>query len=313
MTAPLRTARRPDFAIVGAMKAGSSLLHNALREHPDVWLPPFEDPYFRDPVFRADDMPEFERRYAARDERRIGMKCPDYLARPEVPARLRTLLHDPDIIVTLRDPVGRALSAYFWWMRFGMVPVRPAEEGLRDALRLARQGSDDPVTQLLDWGLYGRHLSCYLEQFPREKVLVNTDDELRGDPAAVVRQIYEFLGVRPDVAAPSASTRDNPGIYSLERLRFLQRRSRFVLHWDETGTYPSIPKPRTPVPRAFSNAVAAVDRYLLSRVYDNDRPQLSPELTADLYAFYRDDVDRLESMLGRDLSTWRERAAASGG
>lgn len=303
-------SRRPDFVIIGAQKAGSSLLHHSLRAHPQVWLSPAEDPFFRDPVFQEADLDHhFGVAYGGRSEARIGMKCPDYLACQEVPERLHRLLDVPDLLLTLRNPVDRALSAYFWWMRWGLIPVLPAEEGLRAILdaRLATPGqlSDE----ILDWGRYGEHVARYLSIFPREKLHVIVDDDFRRDPASAVRSTFAFLGVRQDVPLPP-STDDNPGIYSLDRLRFLQRRNRYILQWDESSTFASIPKPRRPLHRLVSNVVAGTDRYLLSRVYGNAKPRLSARLRADMHAFYRDDIDRLADLLGISVASWAPSASA---
>ena len=42
---------------------------------------------------------------------------------PLLPEMVRTMLPDVKVIVCLRDPVRRAVSAYFHWMRKGELPV----------------------------------------------------------------------------------------------------------------------------------------------------------------------------------------------
>jgi hypothetical protein len=293
-------SRRPDFVIIGAQKAASTLLMHTIRRHPDAWTPEIEQFYFRDPVYDWIDAKEFLAAYAERPERRLGLKCPDYLGRPEVPARLAADLDVPDLIVCLRDPVSRALSSYFWKMRWGIIPVMPAEEGLRRILDGELRDVDKSVGDVLGWGLYGEHLTRYLEHFPREKLLVLMDDELRRAPADTIDRITGFLGIgglEPD--APSRRAR-NEGVYPLPRMRFLQKRSTVLLHWDADRTFHSVLPPTRPDHRLFSLAVAGIDHYVLSRVYGNARPQLSAELTTALHDYYRDDVRALESLLGLD-------------
>jgi hypothetical protein len=292
--------RLPDFVIVGAQKAASTLLLHSLRRHPEAWLPAAEQPFFRDPVYTPGGFDAFARPYATRSERRLGLKCPDYLARPEVPPRLAADLHDPDLIVCLRDPVARAVSAYFWKMRWGVIPVLPVEEGLRRILNGGLRDHDPTVGEVLHWGNYGSHLSRYLEHFDREKILVLFDDELKRSPAETVNRLTGFLGISDlDPSKPGRRAR-NEGVYSLPRLRFLQRRSSVILRWNADRTYYSIPKPRRVDRRLFSLGIAGIDHVVLSRIHGNRRPRLSAELDRSLRDYYRDDMRLLATLVGRD-------------
>lgn len=300
----------PDFVIIGAQKAASTLLLRSLRQHPQAWLPYKEDPYFRDPVYDESALDSFSEQFAGHTELRLGFKCPDYLGRPEVPTRLHKILSEPDVIVCLRNPVQRALSAYFWKVRWGLIPVEPAEQGLIRVLDGDYRDLDPSVGDILDWGLYHQHLSRYLEYFPREKILILFDDDLRRDPEAVMRDTHEFLGIAPNVIPTGLDVKQNPGIYSLERLRFGQRRSKHMSQWDPARTYHSIPYPKSRVKRAYTDVIAGLDRYVLARRYSNDKPALSPELSKRLWEFYADDVKALQVLVDRDLSSWAPSGAS---
>lgn len=307
------SSRVPDLVIVGAQKAGSVFVQECLRQHPQIWFSAGEDHFFRDPHYHdpRHDRGAFERfarPYARRGERRIGMKCPDYLGRPEVPGRLARDLSNPDLIVCLRDPVQRAVSAYFWWMRWGMIPIQPVEIGLSAILEGSHFAPAAVTAPILEYGRYHEHLQRYLKHFQREKMLVLIDDELRRRPARTLQRAHEFLGVDPE-PTPAAS-KDNTGVYASERLRFLNLRNRYMLSWEESGTMATLRKPLNPGSRLLCNAVAAVDRYVLAPVYGNAKPTLSAELTARLYHHYRDDVAHLEDLLDRDLTAWRPTCAS---
>ncbi|MEJ2887932.1 sulfotransferase domain-containing protein [Actinomycetospora aeridis] len=293
--------RLPDFVIIGAQKAASTLLLNSLRDHPEAWLPAHEEPYFRDPVFTPDGFPAFARPYAYRTETRLGLKCPDYLGRPEVPRRLAGLLDTPDLVVCLRDPVARAVSAYFWKVRWGLLPLLPVDEGMRRLLDGGLRDHDGSAGDVLEWGRYGAHLSRYLEVFPREKLMILVDEDLRRAPDVTLDAVARHLGITERGVGEVSRRGANEGVYSRSRLRFLRLRTPLVLRWDAQRTYASIPKPHRLAPRLANAAVGALDSKVLSRVCDNTRPALSPEVDAELRAFYRDDVAVVEELLGRDL------------
>lgn len=300
-------ARLPDFVIIGAQKAASTLLLNSLRSHPQAWLPASEEPYFRDPVYAEDGFAAFAAPYAHRREGRLGLKCPDYLARPEVPPRLAELLRIPDLIVCLRDPVARAVSAYFWKVRWGLLPVMPLDEGMRRILDGGLRDEDPSAGEVLEWGRYGKHLTRYLEFFPREKIMILLDEDLRRTPADAMNAVARQLGI-VERGVGAVSRRDaNEGVYSRARLRFLQLRTPLVLTWDADRTYAQIPKPRRLIPGLANGLVGAVDSEVLSRMFDNSRPALSAEIDAELREYYRDDLEVLKRLLGRDLAWSRGR------
>lgn len=304
------TVTLPDFVIIGAQKAASTLLLRSLRQHPEAWLPAKENPFFRDPVYDPGALDDFAAEFSEHTERRLGFKCPDYLGRPEVPARLHKDLSEPHLIVCLRNPVQRALAAYFWKVRWGLIPVLSAEQGMQHVLDGDYQERDPSVGDILNWGLYHQHLSRYLDYFPRERILVLFDEDLYRDPEAVMRETHGFLGIAPDVIPSDLRVKQNPGIYSLERLRFGQRRSKLMSQWDAARTYHSIPYPKSRLKRAYTDVIAGLDRYVLAPRYSNEKPKLSPDLTNRLWEFYAQDVAALQQLVDRDLSSWSPKPAS---
>jgi len=46
--------------------------------------------------------------------------------------------------------------------------------------------------------LYGRHMKVWFDTFPREQIKVILFDDLKANAAAVMHDVYTFLGVDPD-------------------------------------------------------------------------------------------------------------------
>src|SRR5690348_3927297 len=104
----------PNFLIIGAEKAGTTFLHQALRLHGDVFMPSDEIPFFEDPDYGAPGAwQEFSKLFEpGAGKRAIGLMRPNYLHKPECPARIHKHFPDAKLVVMLRDPVERAISAY---------------------------------------------------------------------------------------------------------------------------------------------------------------------------------------------------------
>jgi len=297
---------RLDFVVIGAQRAGSTELSARLRAHPGIFLRPDEVPYFEDPFFansspRALDPVLMD----ARPGQVAGLHCPSYLGHPEVAARIADFAPGARIVVVLREPVSRAISLYFWYVQFGMLPLIDLASGIRRLL----DGWTDPAYphahEVLDWGFYGRHLQRYVDVFPADQQTVLLIEDLV-DPASTLR-LHEFLGVDPSLGMDPHARHLNAGVYDLRRLRFLRTRRRWAWSWADTTAYEYRPRRlRKPLQFVPNAAIVGFDRYVLSRLLGNAKPSLPAELKAELHDLYADDLRLVERLTGRDLSSWRE-------
>lgn len=295
-----------DFVIIGAQKGGSTQLARGVREHPEIWMPKSETPVFRDPLYSAADIAAFRDLVGQQRATTLrGIKCPDYLARPEVPARLLAQRGRPKLVVCLRDPVERAVSTYFWHVRWGLLPIEDPSIGLEKVLDGRYADRDPRSDEVVEWSLYGKHLDHYLTHFGRDEIHVLFSDDLRRDPHSAYSSTFSFLGVDATFRPPAEAKSANEGVYSRQRLKFLNLRNRFVLRWSADRTYVDI-QPATGVfPRLASRSVAGIDRFILSRIFTEKKPTITPEVTERLRKHFAADTARLEEILHRDLGAWK--------
>ena len=117
-----------EFAIIGAQKSATTSLLNALKSHSDVWMPAGETRVFEDPFFNEESLVQFRKTIGKSAEVR-GIKRPDLL--PDLKSIKRLLENFPDVklVLVLRDPVDRAISAYYHYIRYDGLPVVDHEEG----------------------------------------------------------------------------------------------------------------------------------------------------------------------------------------
>ena len=273
----------PNFLVIGAQRAGTSLLHQILLAQPEVYVPVqrkevhYFDRYFeRGPDWYESYFPAAD---ATARYRAVGEITPDYLAIAEVPARIHALLPDCRLIAILRNPIDRAYS----WYQY----ARRTRNDSRDFERFVRE---EPAA--LGAGLYHRHLHRYLALFPREALLVLVYEELVRDPASELGRLARFLGIgtiRPD--PDLLGRRINPSELPRFRRAFaLARRAGGVLARHDLNWPVRVAK-RLGVRRWFGSGAAAAT--------------LSSAERERLAAFYADDLRALSTLLQRDFDIWR--------
>lgn len=303
----------PNFLIIGAQKAGTSFIHKCMREHPDVFSPVNEIRFFEDPEYQQTDIKQFEALFdQVSHETAVGIKRPDYLAKAECPARIHHHLPQVKLILILRNPIERAVSAYFHQMKLGFIPIRSAEEGLSKIVEGKYRELYPKSNEIIDYGFYYRHLIRYLDYFDWKQICIILFNSLRNDPLPALKRVYNFIGV-DDQYVPKTLTlkgEHNSGIYSLTRLKWLTLRNPFIYTYNKSRT--KVAQKHSHSWRGtISKTITLADDLFLEPFFGNPKPRLSFELKQRLYSLYEDDITKLELLLGQSLDRWRLHAPSS--
>jgi hypothetical protein len=203
--ARMRQARAlPDVLIVGAMKCGTSSLHNYLTQHPGVIAPLRKEVHYFDLMYDRGEQ-WYRANFGRTGEPGLNIdSSPYYLFHPRVPERAHRLLPDARLIVLLRDPVRRAYSHYWHQKDHGRetlsfedaIAAEPERIGLA-AERLSRgeieRSAAHQYFSYLARGLYAEQIERWLAHYPRERLLVLRFEELTRDPLAVLNRTLRFL------------------------------------------------------------------------------------------------------------------------
>lgn len=191
---------KPNLFILGAARCGTSSLHAILGQHPDIHASAIKEPTFwvsaypmvKDPItyFRLFDS---AKRYKLESS-------VTYLAAPETPPVLHSVLPDARFVVSLREPKARAYALYRHMraLKFETIP------SFAEALKV----ESDRYTSYDFYGTCRWHISAYLycrsslydEQlaryfalFSRKQFHVITLAELVKEPVATIEGILRFL------------------------------------------------------------------------------------------------------------------------
>lgn len=296
----------PNFIIVGAQKAATTFLQRELREHPSIYMPADETTFFEE------DNPELMGRekldllfpYKLKGKL-LGIKCPDYLARPGCAERIKSCLPDVKLVVILRDPIARLVSGYYHYVSIGLAPLKDINSGLRPIIEGHCASAYPRAKDVLEYGFYGRQLGSYFDIFPRERVLVLLYDDIRKQPESTVNNVFEFLGVDSKKLTTLKKKRPAQAIYSLPRLAFQRFRNSVLFSFDTEKGRVVFGQRFSLLGRFIFNVSNLFDRFILSRVFRNQKPTLSLELEQWLSELFLDDTRELERILDRSLRDWR--------
>jgi len=208
------------FFVIGAQRCGTTYLHGLLDEHPEIVM---ARPALPEPKFFYDDE-LFERGldwYRShffghqQGERLWGEKSVGYLESDLAADRIRAAFPDAPLLVSLRNPIGRAVSNYWFTAGHGLED-RPIEEALMAE-------DDGMVERDGDWFLvagrriaanpfiyrrrsrYVEDLRRWADRFGKDRMHIMVFEDVVGSETAV-GDLYRFLGVDPSFR-PSALNR----------------------------------------------------------------------------------------------------------
>jgi len=273
----------PDFVVAGASKAGTEWLKLCLKEHPEIFVPVGLTPdYFSHRYSNSDQWYRslFE---SSKPDQVTGEKSTSYIICPPAARRLYEFNPDVDVFFVLRDPTERAYSHYKMYLRKGKV-----DDNVDSLL------SDD--SPLVREGLYYQQMSRFLDYFDRNQVHILLFDDLKTDSVTFLRDMYSRLGVDPSFTPEMADqryhvTKSRPrfqGLYNVvvAFIRELRKRTHWANRWLEYLRK-----------EGYVNIFHRLNR-------GEPFPELSDKRRKELADFYREDIEKLEQMIGRDLSHW---------
>ncbi|MGI8710989.1 MAG: sulfotransferase family protein [Acidimicrobiales bacterium] len=291
---------------MGAQRSRSTLVHQALRNHPDTFLPRREIAYFEEPSYSRTDPQQFLANFAkAPPDATLGFKRPELLGRTETASRLAHAMPHARIVAVLREPIGRTVSAYFHYVHTTYLPMWSLNVGLR----LLLTGADIPryphSQEVLTFSEYGAGLERLHQAFPREQILVVLDRDLDSDPHGSMQGILRHIGLNPDVPLSFSPQATNAGHYARgAEMRALRAASRLVYGPDrESGLLSARMGWHRLVARRVMTALAG----LLPTPDRSEVATLDPDVRAALADRFAPDVRRLEELLGRQIPDWPAR------
>jgi hypothetical protein len=218
-------------------------------------------------------------------ETAIGEVSNSYLYSKIAASEIRAVVPHAKIIIILRNPTSRAYSQYLMDLRIGYVRGSFSDELLKD-LRQSGKSWGGHSRCYVEMGLYYQQVKRYFDLFPPEQMRVFLYDDLEDDWNDLLNRLHTFLGVEPGVSG--GLPRLNGA--AIPRLKALN----YVMH-------------RSGLKRAFGATLPAPLKSAAKRLFytPDGLPQLGASDRQKLTRLFADDIQKLEQLIGRDLSAWR--------
>ncbi len=274
----------PNVLGIGVQRSGTTWLHNQLAMHPEVCVPDkrkevhYFDRYYENGI-------NWYKSFFSCDGKGGNVSCiaeitPMYMYDPNVPKRILDTLGSVRFIVILRDPVDRAVSQY---------RLAKRQFNLREDFREYLEGNPD----VLKRGIYTEQLDNYFKLFAPKSFLFLRFEDVTRNPALIFDQLSRFLDISR-IGFDEAAGKEVSNEGFSPRLGGLYATGKKLVDYlrDHDMDY-------------AVNFLKRMNVGVLAGRNKN-RVKIMPNDLEFLRSYYCTEVDRLEAMLGIDLSNWRQ-------
>lgn len=261
----------PDFAVIGAMKAGTTSLHAYLSAHPEICMSSRKDTnFFADRHHPDRDFAWYHRLFAD-PSKLAGETSAGYSQYPlllDVARNMTAANPDVKIIYVLRDPINRLLSHY-------MHNVAQGRENRTIGEALGRLDRNNYINSSRYW----LQLEQYLAYLPSSRILTVISEDLFSQRARELQRVFCFLKVDPEFVA-------------IDFDRILNRTSdmrRSTALGRALATVPLLGRLKSRLPFAGRRV---------------DRPILHESLQRRLGEILKPDIEALQNFTGNAFDAW---------
>lgn len=287
----------PDFFIVGAAKSGTTSLYEALCGHDSIYNVSLKEPHFfsrpsktlphsgpfdhelGSSRYRNLDLKKYTELYLGKGDKLAADASADYLYFSQAAFEIFNSVGDVPIIIILRNPIDRAISAYRNMCQMGYETLPFAEALAAEAERIT--ANFDFMWHYKSVGLYAPQVHTYLETFSRVKILLY--EELVSDQKAKLAEVVSFLDLPPqELVLPASNVTVNV------RFKFFARLARSEkIRW--MAKY---------MPAQIRALLASLKRF------NRSNTTLEYVMPSHLIEEFRISNKELSLLLGRDLEIW---------
>lgn len=191
--------RNLDFVVVGVQKSATTWLYDCLNVMPGISLRDNknEDYYFQSKSHKERGDEWYWGQFnstSGKDSDMVGCVSVDYIRDRQSLQALKVLNPEIKVIVNLRNPVDRTVSAVNWYYRKRIVKENTPEGILQNAIKSVVENISTEYEDIISRSKYYEDVKYLFELFGKN-VLVISYDGIAKDSVSAFHKVCGFLGM----------------------------------------------------------------------------------------------------------------------
>ena len=297
----MKIINKPNFIIIGAMKAATTSLYTYLKQHPEIFMPSVKEPMFFNNIMKNDEfiygnktrnIKSFTQYWdlfkSVKNEKAIGEASPAYIYNPYCAKLIKKHLGNVKIIAILRQPTERAYSNYLHARRSGREPIDKFKKALEEE-KIRKQNNWSSLYHYKSQGYYYKQLSNYYKSFDKENIKVILFEDLITKPDEMVKKILKFLKVDSEIKIDTSKKTNISGIPK-GLIGWIIMKARYY------NLMPNIQLSKY------------LSKYLMNIIFNNiyQKPKkIKKEILFSITnKYYKKDILKLEKLINKNLKHW---------
>lgn len=303
-------AKKVDFIIAGQPKSGTTALFQVLAQHPEICASIPKEPHFfatdhqresdqfhgKQAFFRIRTEEDFQKifTHANEGEHLFGEASTGYLYSLEAAANIHRYNSQAKIIIMLREPVAFIHSLHMQYANETVENERDFSKALKLESKRKKDWKYVPKNVRCPSYLYyserykyAEQIQRFLDVFPKEQLLILTNEEFYQDSFGTYRQVLEFLGADPNFTPNFKLTDKN------QQARF-KNFNRFIHHPEVKPHLQKVIKSKF-----YATVKKPAIKILLK---PQERTPLPEDLKTLLRAQTAPEVEKISQLLNKDFS-----------
>lgn len=298
----------PNLYIPGAGKSGTSTLHELLNEHPKICMSTRKEPHFWVSLnFNNYTNLEFEKYTDLFNKQNChfyGESSTGYLCFPEFLKRIKSYYKDsPKFIIILRNPIDRIYSHYWWLKSLGSENKSLKEAIMHDfdaEPNMRNKLPEGNFKSYYQFGLYGKWVSKFINEFGSENIHIITTENLKDDPLKTINSCFSFLNLELLEAIPEIKKNQTGTI----RFSRFYNYSRNVIN-KKNAISNTI---KVFIPNKFRQKLKEKINETILKLSKSKKvyPKMNLEVRKWLTILYQKDVDCLKKTSSKSFNEWKD-------
>ncbi|MDZ7798997.1 MAG: sulfotransferase [Patescibacteria group bacterium] len=311
----MKSRKKINFFIVGVAKSGTSSMHNYLQQHPKIFMSPVKETYFFSKDLRIENfkgkikknkkvnkkkyfsnslLPQVQQIFIkniedyyqifreAKNEKILGESCPGYLYSQLAAKEIYQYNPKAKIMIMLRDPVERAYSNFMMQLENGLLKTDYFLEEVKKDYNQNDKGWGRSHL-FIESGLYYKPVKRYLDLFPQNNVKIILFNDFIKKTNLVLSQVCDFLDIE----------KFN---FMTKKAHMKSQKPKFLFLYNQVINLAQSANLLKIVPESL--------RERIKKMFMKEKPKLTEEERKTLRPYFKEDILKLQNLIGKDLSDW---------